>query len=133
MGVASGCGECSILNFSSKCNCIGKSSVYDVIMCNVRCPCVYKAQCHVYLSVSIFTVTVFSQPSTYRSALASHRYRSTLRHHIWRRVESMGVASRCGCKEVYRFPYTTYPYSSCIYLFYSIPNFCSFFKCFSFL
>ena len=26
----------------------------------------------------------------------------------------MGVASGCGCKEVYRFPHTTYPYSSCI-------------------
>ena len=24
----------------------------------------------------------------------------------------MGVASGCGCKEVYRFPHTTYPYSS---------------------
>ena len=22
---------------------------------------------------------------------------------------------RCGCKEVYKFPHTTYPYSSCIY------------------
>ena len=42
-------------------------------------------------------------------------------------VECMGVVSRrrvwlvglggiygCGCKEVYRFPHTTYPYSSCI-------------------
>ena len=29
-------------------------------------------------------------------------------------MESMGVASGCGCKEVYRFPHTTYPYSSCI-------------------
>ena len=28
-------------------------------------------------------------------------------------VESMGVASGCGCKEVYRFPHITYPYSSC--------------------
>ena len=26
----------------------------------------------------------------------------------------MGVASGCSCKEVYRFPHTTYPYSSCI-------------------
>ena len=26
----------------------------------------------------------------------------------------MGVASGCGCKEVYRFHHTTYPYSSCI-------------------
>ena len=29
-------------------------------------------------------------------------------------VESMGVATGCGCKEVYRVPHTTYPYSSCI-------------------
>ena len=28
----------------------------------------------------------------------------------------MGVSSGCGCKEVYRFPHITYPYSSCIYL-----------------
>ena len=28
-------------------------------------------------------------------------------------VKSMGVATGCGCKEVYRFPHTTYPYSSC--------------------
>ena len=26
----------------------------------------------------------------------------------------MGVASGCGCKEVYRFTHITYPYSSCI-------------------
>ena len=24
------------------------------------------------------------------------------------------VARGCGCKKVYRFPHTTYPYSSCI-------------------
>ena len=29
-------------------------------------------------------------------------------------VESMGVASGRGCKEVYRFPRITYPHSSCI-------------------
>ena len=29
-------------------------------------------------------------------------------------VEYMGVASGCGCKEVYRFLHTTYPYYSCI-------------------
>ena len=29
-------------------------------------------------------------------------------------MESMCVASGCGCKEVYRFPHITYPYSSCI-------------------
>ena len=49
----------------------------------------------------------------------------------------MGVATGCGCKEVlvYRFPHTTYPYSSCIYVLFcsSIPTFCSFcnvFLCF---
>ena len=30
------------------------------------------------------------------------------------RVESMGVATGCDCKEVYRFPHITYHYSSCI-------------------
>ena len=39
-------------------------------------------------------------------------------------MESMGVATGCGCKEVYRFPHTTYPYSSCICTFCSsIPTF----------
>ena len=28
---------------------------------------------------------------------------------MWVWVESMGVATGCGCKEVYRFPHTTYP------------------------
>ena len=28
--------------------------------------------------------------------------------------QKAGVANGCGCKEVYRFPHTTYPYSSCI-------------------
>ena len=32
-------------------------------------------------------------------------------------MKSMGVASGCGCKEVYRFPHITYPYSSCIRYF----------------
>ena len=32
----------------------------------------------------------------------------------WMWVKSMGVASGCRCKEVYRFPHITYPYSSCI-------------------
>ena len=36
----------------------------------------------------------------------------------------MGVATGCGCKEVYRFPHTTYPYSS---LFYS--SITTFFLC----
>ena len=26
----------------------------------------------------------------------------------------VSVSTGCGCKEVYRFPHTTYPYSSCI-------------------
>ena len=43
----------------------------------------------------------------------------------------MGVATGCGCKEVYRFTHTTYPYSSCICSFCSsIPTFCLFFKMF---
>ena len=29
-------------------------------------------------------------------------------------MESMGVASGCGFKELYKFPHITYPYSSCI-------------------
>ena len=29
----------------------------------------------------------------------------------------MGVATGCGFKEIYRFPHTTYPYSSCIWTF----------------
>ena len=43
----------------------------------------------------------------------------------------MGVATGCGCKEVYRIPYTTYPYSSCICSFLQQhPTFCSFKKMF---
>ena len=33
-------------------------------------------------------------------------------------VASGGGIYGCGCKEVYRLPHTTYPYSSCIYLFF---------------
>ena len=29
----------------------------------------------------------------------------------------MGVATGCGFKEIYRFPHTAYPYSSCICTF----------------
>ena len=47
----------------------------------------------------------------------------------WVWVGSMGVATWCGCKEVYRFPNITYPYSSCIF-FSSIPTFCSFLDAF---
>ena len=28
--------------------------------------------------------------------------------------QEVGVATGCGFKEIYRFPHTTYPYSSCI-------------------
>ena len=31
---------------------------------------------------------------------------------LW--VWLLGVATGCGFKEIYRFPHTTYPYSSCI-------------------
>ena len=42
-------------------------------------------------------------------------------------VGGVSGATGCGCKEVYRFPHSTYPYSSCICSFYSsIPTFCSF-------
>ena len=37
--------------------------------------------------------------------------------------QEVGVASGCGCKEVYRFPHTTYPYSSCICSFLPHPYF----------
>ena len=37
-------------------------------------------------------------------------------------VESMGVASGCGCKEVYKFPHITYPYS-CIYVFFFLQQY----------
>ena len=44
--------------------------------------------------------------------------------------QEAAVATGCGFKEVYRFPHTTYPYSSCISSFFaaaiSIPTFCSF-------
>ena len=40
----------------------------------------------------------------------------------------MGVGTGCGCKEVYTFPHTTYPYSSCICSFLQQhPYFFSFF------
>ena len=44
----------------------------------------------------------------------------------WVWMESMGVATGCGCKEVYRFPHIT-PTCLVFALFYSsIPTFCSF-------
>ena len=49
----------------------------------------------------------------------------------------MGVATGCGCKEVYRCIHTTYPYSSCICSFFAAASllFVHFFilKCSSFL
>ena len=51
-----------------------------------------------------------------------------------RRVWLVGVGGMygCGCKEVYRFPHITYPYSSCICFFAAAasPTFCSFKKMF---
>ena len=52
----------------------------------------------------------------------------------------MGVATGCGFKEIYRFPHTTYPYSSCIctflqqhpYFFVHLKKICfSFFRVYS--
>ena len=46
-------------------------------------------------------------------------------------MKSMGVATGCGFKEIYRFPHTTYPYSSCICTFLQQHPyfFVHFFKC----
>ena len=42
------------------------------------------------------------------------------------------MSSWCGCKEVYRFPHITYPYSSFVFALFcsSIPIFCSILKMF---
>ena len=52
-------------------------------------------------------------------------------------VEFMGqevsVSSGCGCKEVYRFPHTTYPYYSCICSFLQQHPFVHFLKCFLYI
>ena len=45
----------------------------------------------------------------------------------------MGVATGCGCKEVYRFPHTTYPYSSCICSFLQQHPYFLFFFCLFFV
>ena len=47
------------------------------------------------------------------------------RRQVW--LEYMGVASGCGCKEVYRFPIYI---SFCIFFLQQHPNFCSFKKMF---
>ena len=45
--------------------------------------------------------------------------------------QEVSVSSGCGCKEVYRFPHITYPYSSCICPFLQQhPYFLFFFKMF---
>ena len=45
------------------------------------------------------------------------------------------MSSGCGCKEVYRFPHITYPYSSCICSFFAVASlhFVHFIFIFSFL
>ena len=49
-------------------------------------------------------------------------------------LQEVSVSSECGCKEVYRFPHTTYPYSSCICSFLQQHPYFLFIlkKCFSF-
>ena len=38
---------------------------------------------------------------------------------LWVLLQCIGVVSGCCCKEVYRFPHNiTYPYSTCIKLFF---------------
>ena len=46
---------------------------------------------------------------------------------LW--VWLLGVVTGCGYKELYRFPHTTYPYSSCICYFFAA-TFCSFLNVF---
>ena len=57
-----------------------------------------------------------------------------VRRWVW--LVGVGGIYGCGCKEVYRFPHTTYPYSSCIYImfFFAAASllFVHFLKCFSF-
>ena len=50
------------------------------------------------------------------------------RRRVW--VISMGVASGCACKKVYRIPHITYLFLLllCLFLGSSIPSFCSLFK-----
>ena len=52
----------------------------------------------------------------------------------WMWVESMSVASECGCKELYRFHHITYPWLLLLYLFFfAAASLLNFLKCFSFL
>ena len=44
------------------------------------------------------------------------------------------MSSGCGCKEVYKYPHITYPYSLYLLFFAAASlHFCNFSKCFSFL
>ena len=54
---------------------------------------------------------------------------------LWVWLECIGVVSGCCCKEVYRFPHVTFPYSTCISSFFAAASLllCSFFKYFLFL
>ena len=53
---------------------------------------------------------------------------------VWVWLVGVGGIYGCGCKEAYRFPHITYPYSSCIWSFLQQhPYFLYIFKCFSFL
>ena len=49
---------------------------------------------------------------------------------MWVWVESMGVASGCGCKEVYRFPHITIPTVLYLLFFQKHPYFLFIFKMF---
>ena len=42
----------------------------------------------------------------------------------------MGMATGCGCKEVYRYPHSTYPPLVSVLFCSNIPTFCSFLKMF---
>ena len=42
------------------------------------------------------------------------------RRRVW--LAGEGGIYGCGCKEVYRFPHTTYPYSSCICSFFAVAS-----------
>ena len=55
-----------------------------------------------------------------------------IRSWVW--LECRGVVSVWCCKEIYRFPHITYPYSTCISSFFAAASLhCSFLNVFSFL
>ena len=53
---------------------------------------------------------------------------------LWVWLHCIGVASRCCCKEIYRYPHNNFnfPYSTCIRSFLAAASLllCSFLKCF---